>query len=53
MFAHNEKKTYGYKPQIISTIVDDGLAFPPCSTGYKPQIISTIVDEIGSKDTPL
>ncbi len=35
--------SYGYKPQIISTIVDGEIQVLILS-GYKPQIISTIVD---------
>ena len=35
----------GYKPQLISTIVDVSIGpFP--YIGYKPQLISTIVDSL-------
>ena len=35
----------GYKPQLISTIVDVVPMVFPQDVGYKPQLISTIVDK--------
>ena len=40
----------GYKPFIISTIVDSRLGAQPVCSGYKPFIISTIVDSMDGSE---
>ena len=39
-----ELKHEGYRPFIISTIVDNRI-YVECTVGYRPFIISTIVDD--------
>ena len=34
----------GYKPNVISTIVDNPVLMNAVPSGYKPNVISTIVD---------
>ena len=44
----------GYKPNVISTIVDSICQVAPRRRGYKPNVISTIVDnaKIGTPGIP-